>query len=671
MSIISEVTNKYKNGKVDYSLRVYLGQENTSEITGINAHTDEILPRRIKLNRNEADGFWEAAIKRIRPGTGLSVKLEINDGSSIPFVPLSESDVVNGVVRVPDIDPEWIKPKAHKASEAMEHKPGGMRILLEHTLEGLLADYEDGVYFTDAIEELLDWSISDRLIQSKIPEKLRDLGYNELMVPIYASVADRCNLDPKFNYLVYNISPDWQLGSAREIRALVHRFRDCGIEIVPDLVFVHQVKNPFDGSSDDVSERRSHLKPYKDEKPFLFRDYGTWHFNLEDKTIRDILIDKIIQTISILDLNIIRVDYIDGLIMQYFNRSQNYSALFLHELKQKINQRRPGLQIIGEAFQTASDPSVVGLIDSAYAPRGFGLLDLLLAPTKNQAQLLKGCVDGLSQAVQDFNTQSRRESNYCQLHDECWRDEWISMGRPHTPWAYGKMPLGLCLDRVNNLMADDSFKAEERVEAAVSLMLLIRTLGLTLSFNRWMETTGCLSLDQGRLDDQGHWKFAWNPDGASGRRQFPADGVSTSRRLELVNAARRHVSSTNHLLQKIGASAINPLGAPLRMVHGDCNSGVAAFVRWGQHHPNPLLVVVSLNHNRAAVEENYQINLGSAGWSMERHPPTIKALNRPIQDNGEEELLLTHSQHSQGDYLINRPLHGFESAVFEVPIHGI
>jgi len=671
MSTISEVTYRYNNGKVDYSLRIYLGQTDTSGIIGINAQTDEIVPRRIKLKQSKHDGFWEAAIKRIRPGTGLSVKLEMNDGSSIPFVPLSESDVVNGVVRVPDIDPAWLGPEAPKAGDAIADKPASMRILLEHTLEGLLADYEDGVYFTDAIEELLDWSIADRLIQSKIPEKLRDLGYNELMVPIYASVADRCNLDPKFNYLVYNISPDWQLGSAREIRRLVHRFRDCGIEIVPDLVFVHQVKNPFDGSSDDVSERQSHLKPYKDEKPFLFRDYGTWHFNLEDKTIRDILIDKIVQTIAILDLKIIRVDYIDGLLMQYFNRPTNYSAQFLHELKHKLHQTRPGLQIIGEAFQTASDPSVVGLIDSAYAPRGFGLLDLMLAPAKNHAQLVKGCVDGLSQAIQDFNSQSKRESNYCQLHDECWRDEWISMGRPHTPWAYGKMPLGLCLDRVDDLMTDDAIKTEERFETAVSLMLLIRTLGLTLSFNRWMETTGCLSLDQGRLDDQGHWKFPWNPDGPSGRSQFPANGITKSRRLELVNAARRHVSSTNHLLQKIGASAINPLGAPLRMVHGDCNSGVAAFVRWGQHHPNPLLVVVNLNHKNAALEANYQINLGSAGWSTDRHPPTIKASSRPIQTSGEQELLLTHRQHSTGEYQINRPLHGYESAVFEVPIHGV
>lgn len=671
MTAISEVRKKHADGKVDYLLRIYLGQENQAEIIAVNATTDELLPRRIRLVQERGDVFWCAEVKKIRPGTGLAIRMEINDGRSIPFVPLSESDVVNGVVRVPDIDPAWFLQNNQPAVRDALTKNGGMRILLEHTLEGLLADYEDGVYFTDAIEEFLDWSIADRIIESKIPELIQDLGYSELMVPIYASVADRCHLDPKFNYLVYNISPDWQLGSAREIRALVHRFRSCDIELVPDLVFVHQVKNPFAGSCDDVSKRTSQLRPYKDENPFLFRDYGTWHFNLQDKTIRDILVDKIIETIMILDLNIIRVDYIDGLLMQYNGKSTNYSRIFLQELKQKINQIRPSLQIIGEAFQTASEPSVQALIDSAYAPRGFALLDLMLAPGAEPTEMLKSCVDGLNQAIQEFNYQTSRESNYCQLHDECWQDEWINIGRPHTPWAYGKMPLGLCLDRIDELLANGLIESNKRIETAVSLMLLIRTLGLTLTFTRWMETTGCLSLDQGRLDERGHWQFPWKPGSQSGRIQFPANGLTSTKREELFNNARQHVSSTNNLLNKIGRSSSNPYGKPLQMVHGDCNSGIAAYVRWGQHYPNPLLVIVNLNPDTSAKDENYKLHIGSSGWAKNQQPKTIKAATLPILGDNKIPLLLKVIPDSGGHYLLNRPLNGFESAVFEVPIHGV
>lgn len=670
MAAISQVVKRHPGGLVDYQVRIYLGRLIGEKVLRVKCTTDELIPRRWRLNATRSGNFWDLLLKRIRPGTALFFSLDLDDGRSIPLVPMGESDVVNGVVRVPDYHPDWLRPQAVRTDNAASRPSTGMDILLEQTLEGLLADYEQGLYFTDAIEELLTWSVADRILQTKIPEAVRDLGYSEIMFPLFASVADRCNLDPKFNYLVYNLSVDWQLGTAKSMRLLVQRFRECGIELVPDLVFVHQVKNPYPGSNNDLSMLTGLPSPFEDPDPFLFRDYGTWHFNLADPIVREIIVDKILETILTLDFNTLRVDYIDGLLMQSEQRSVNHGALLLHELRQRLEQDCPRVRIIGEAFQSAGDPAVRDLIDSIYAPRAFSLLDLLLTSAPNCSVATRDTVDGLTMLIACFNDQDHAESNYSQLHDECWCDHWLSRGRPQTPWAYGAMPMGLAMKRIDNLIDQGWIEPTTRLEMAVALTVLIRTLGLALSFSRWMETSGCLSLDQGRLDDPLHWQFPWSPTGTLSRRLFPAAGLTEDCRQALINSARAHVAAANHLFRRIGRSERNPLGAPLRMVHGDVHSGLAAFVRWGRDHPNPVLVLVNLSPVEATEQTIYEIDLSSAGWKQENNPTCLTAHTPPLFAEKHIPVRLTRSQGSASHYLLNRPLHGYEAIVFEVPIHA-
>lgn len=670
MSTISHVAKRYPSGLIDYQLRVYPGNKGIDKVLHIDCRSDEFIPRHWRLEKSST-GLWECKLKKIRPGTGLDLTIEVNDGRTLPFVPIGESDVVNGVVRVPDCDPAWLDSTNAACGPNATPDRQTMAILLEQTLEGLLAVYDGGTYFTDAAEELISWSIAARLLQTRIPEQIRDLGYTEIMFPLYASVANRCHLNSKFNYLVYNLSADWQLGSSRELRALVHRFRDCGIELVPDLVFVHQVSNPYDGSSDDLAERDAEIRPYQDTDAFLFRDYGTWHFDLEDPIIRQILIEKFGEVILGLDLKIARVDYIDGLIMQYANREINWSKILLNELRQYIMQYFPNLRIIGEAFQTAAEPEVKSLIDSAYSPRGFALLDLLLGPGHEHHQVIRGCVERLTDTIEESNNQSGSESNYTQLHDECWQDDWISLGRPHTPWAYGMMPMGLSLKRVDTLIQHDWIDASERLHAAAKLTQIIRVLGATLSFTRWMETSGCLSLDQGRLDDSGHWKFCWDENSKLSKTLFLGEGLSREERRYLFSSLRHNVAATNQLLKKIGISEINPLGKPLRMIHGDIHSGMSAYVRWGRNHPNPMLVLLNMSPRTSADSNGYTINLACAGWQATQHPESLKSAFKPLNSLQEMPLLMTQRRGSPGLYTLNRSLEAFEAAIFEVPIHGL
>ena len=668
MAAISQVIKRHPAGLVDYQARIYLGHANSEKVIRISCRTDELIQRRWRLSAIKNGSFWELCLRRIKPGTALFFRLELDDGRSIPFVPLGESDVVNGVVRVPDFHPSWLQPKNQRLQAPATQSDPGMAILLEHPLEGLLAEFDDGVYFTDAVEELLPWSIADRILQTTIPEQIRDLGYTEIMFPLYASVADRCHLEPKFNYLVYNLSADWQLGTAQDMRKLVQRFRSYGIELVPDLVFVHQVNNPYAGSSHDVSFRENAIQPYRDPAPSLFRDYGTWYFDLEDPLIREILIDKIVETILVLDLRVIRVDYIDGLLMQFANKPVNHGAALLWELKRRLLDRCPDLRIIGEAFQTASDPAVCFLMDSTYSPRGFTLLDLLLAPDPGATPSMQGCVNGLTDFLAACNHQSARESNYSQLHDECWLDHWISYGRPHTPWAYGAMPMGLSMARVEALIRQGVLDSDHQIPTAVALTLLVRTLGLAVSFTRWMETSGCLSLDQGRLDEADHWRFPWLISSGRSRALFPGEGLPEEERRGLLQRAREHVAAANLLFRRLGRSEANPLGVPLRMVHGDVGCGLAAFVRWGCHSPHPALVVVNLSPVAAASQPGYELDLNSAGWRSDQHPTSLQALSRPLWGNDQNPLQLSRSPGSPGHYRLSRPLHGYESALFEISI---
>lgn len=668
MTSISEVVARHRDGSVDYLARIYLGSRGCENVLQISCKTDEIIPRCWWKNAPDPGTFCEFILRHIRPGTGLAFRLILKDDRVIPFVPLGESDVVNGLVRVPDFHPSWLQPGTRESHPSTTQSDPGMAILLEHPLEGLLAEFEDGVYFTDAIEELLPWSVADRILQTTIPEQIRDLGYSEIMFPLYASVADRCHLEPKFNYLVYNLSADWQLGTAQDMRKLVQRFRSFGIELVPDLVFVHQVNNPYAGSSHDVSLRQSEILPYRDPAPFLFRDYGTWYLDLEDPLIREILIDKIVETILTLDLRVIRVDYIDGLLMQFFDKPVNYGSVLLQELKWRLLDRCPDLRIIGEAFQTAGDPAVCFLMDSTYSPRGFTLLDLLLAPDSGATPSLRGCVDGLTDFLAACNHQSARESNYSQLHDECWLDHWISYGRPHTPWAYGAMPMGLSMARVEDLIHQGVLDPDHQIPTAVALTLLVRTLGLAASFTRWMETSGCLSLDQGRLDEADHWRFPWLASSARSRSLFPADGLPEEERRGLLERAREHVAAANRLFRRLGRSEANPLGVPVRMVHGDVGCGLAAFVRWGCRYPNPALVVVNLSPVAVASQPGYELDLSSAGWRSDKHPASLQALSRPLWGEDQNPLQLSQSPGSLGSYRLSRPLYGYESALFEVSI---
>ena len=105
-------------------------------------------------------------------------------------------------------------------------------------------------------------------------------------------------------------------------QSLVDKFYQYGIQIVPDLIFAHQVRKPFrdKGSMDTIVDPENNKPVFVDVDAFIFRDYGTWMLNLALPDVRRMLIEKITAFITKFRLKLIRIDYIDGLILQYSNR---------------------------------------------------------------------------------------------------------------------------------------------------------------------------------------------------------------------------------------------------------------------------------------------------------------------------------------------------------------
>ena len=646
--LASPVTTRNGRGRCSYAIRCYLGYGAEGRRAWVTTH--ELRPRRFELQFDAQSRRHCTTIPDIRIGTELSFEAETDDHQRIPWVPIEEAETVFGRVRVPDLDPSW-----HESAEPPAPGPRRFQILLEATLEGLLADYQGGSHAPSSMEELLELSIAARILRTQIPERLAEMGYTELMVPIFSSVADRTKLDPKFNYLVYNLSLDWQLGTHREMRQLVERFRQAGIELIPDLVFVHQVSDPYDGSVSDWAIRHGQRSAFQDPDPYLFRDYGTWMFNLADAEVRQVVCTKLCHLISSLGLHKIRVDYIDGLVLQYSRRPENWGCALLDELHDALNRSCPGLEIIGEAFSTASAPPVQQLISSAYSPRGFQLMETLLRPGYPDMFHTGATVDSICTSLQQATLQSVRESNYAQLHDECWHDLFIEQGRPATPWAYGKMPLGLALDHASQLAEQGFIGASDQLPISIRLTALITVLGMVMSFSRWMETVGAISLDTGRLDEQDHWKFLWSPSDRLNRSIWKAVGSDASLIAEELDAFRAALMTVRRALLQLGAVADNPPGPPLQIVHRDPQNGLIGLLRWGDQATTPLLVLANLAPYRLNQDANYSLHIPGVETIK---PEAISCFAGAAQQPQRLMPMADQSVHLQ------RPIEPYEVAVF-------
>jgi 1,4-alpha-glucan branching enzyme len=531
---------------------------------------------------------WSLDLTQLSEGTPLLFRYKGKNGNWEPITPLNDLENIYDVIYVPAIHYQW------------SHQPppyNHAKVLMETTLEGLLAGYKGGKFAPKDLDELLNSSIAQRILKTDIPGQLSQWNIDEIMVPVCASVANRACLDPKFNYLTYNfVEVDWQIGNTYDFQHLVDKFYEYGIQLVPDLIFAHQVRDPFRGKgSMDRQVNPLDGKPiFVDVDAFLFRDYGTWMLNLASPNIRKMLIEKIVGFIQKFRLKIIRIDYIDGLILQYSNRPENYAEQFVRELKAALKAQCPEVVALGETFEVAGNPAVRNFIDVFYAPIGFSIVEELYKPPARMNRPLFPDVNALAGHIEQVLRSDRREAYYAQLHDETWYCPHIVQGRPYVPWAYGGHPAQLAKHQGEELVQMGLLQRRDLLDFVRRTVRNAEALTMFLANLRYMFVPSVDALSLGCLDDPNQWKVTWEGIVPEHLQEWQKTGLSNR---EIVDLHRQHRADMVKLRDifrkhtKVDEKTYQPLVQP-QVNHFDQDASLLSLFRPNQHHPQDCLLII-------------------------------------------------------------------------------
>ncbi len=479
---------------------------------------------------------------------------------------------------------------------------------METTLEGLVAGYKGGRFAPRSKEEMFQQSIAQRIMKTIIPERLKDWSIDELMVPISPSVADRSHLDPKFNYLTFNIADvDWQIGTAQELKRLIDRLHKNGIILVPDMIFAHQVRSPYPGSLDQIENSQDHHHHiYVDKEAYLFRDYGTWMINFSDQKIRRQVVEKISTFVSQYRFSVIRVDYVDGLILQYSKREHNFGEALLRELKQELRSSSPSLSVLGEAFEAANNPAVQEFIDDFYVPIGFSIVEEIYKPPGKMDRPLYPDIETMIPAI-DYAAHSERSmAIYAQLHDETWTDEHILEGRPHVPWAYGGHPAELARRRGEDLIALGLLSERDLLDFVRRAVRGVEALTLFSAKLRYMFVPAVDSLSLGSLDSPGQWQVIWDEVTLEQRNYWTQRGLPEKEVIWLHNLHRIQMITLRQIFRDhtlVDPDTYAPL-TQIEILYSDPHQSILGLRRSCASEPGHVLLVI--------------FNFGPKSFSFER-----------------------------------------------------
>lgn len=490
-----------------------------------------------------ANGWYESADTEIPAGREIQFQYKDPHGTMRPIAPVAGPvENLNGrFFTTGEVAPRKIEP-GQKASA---------KVCLEVTLEGLLGCFEGGRHAPQDIQDLLGHSISERVVRAGIPGRLAGLGIDELMAPVFPAVADRTRLNPKFNYLVYTVGEvDWQIGTPSDFSKLVAAFEKEGIDLIPDMIFAHFVKDANAAGFDHLKDASGNPL-FIDSFSYLFRDYGTWMYNLEDSGIRKVLVGKIVRFIETYRLRVIRIDYIDGIIQQYSNRTRNFGEIFLQELHEALASLPYKVLVIGEAFSTQGNPVVRSIIDVFYCPRGFSFAEELYHPPEHVGRSVMANVERMAYEIDSANDSVGREAVYAQLHDECWQDEHISAGRPAVPWAYGANPAELGRAVGKRLVELGRLAPCDVLDFVHRRVRCVESLTMFTARYRYIMTPAVDSLSLGRLDQSMRWRMEWGDPSPDDFRVWRKSGLSSAEIFRIHDLHRSEMKALRNIWRRL------------------------------------------------------------------------------------------------------------------------
>ncbi len=502
---LTHISQIHPDGRVDLAIRIYLPSGLQTEAPRNGDVRVKVGPWRwVALDPPQPDQpCWSADLDRIRPGTALRFQFRNPQKKWQTIAPLADLERVYQVFYVPDLNTTWKQdPPAFNRA----------RIVMETTLEGLLAGYEGGIFAPRSREEMFTDPITRQILRTDIPNRLAELGIDQLMVTTSSAVADRSYLNPRFNYLTFDVADvDWQLGQSTDFFRFLERLYASGISLIPDLTsFAHQVRTPFEGALDQIDENESTERAFVDMEAYKLRDFGTWMFKLEDPILRRQIIEKIISFVRRYRLQAIRLGYLDGVLMQYSNRETNYGEILIKELRAELRRVAPETYILGETFKTRESPTLEDTVDIFYTSYGFAILEEICRPPELRSQPLVPNLDRLVSALQYTITSQSQNAVYAQLHDEICPDNYVSEDRPETPWAYGANPAELARLQGEKLIELGVLPQEDLLDYVRRTVRSVEALTLFTANLMYMFVPGVDSLMLGSLETPGNWRFYWD-----------------------------------------------------------------------------------------------------------------------------------------------------------------
>lgn len=606
---LTHVSQVYPDGRVDLAISVYFPRLSLKGIGDPTQTQDVAIQVQVEagpwhfLSPPQSDQpCWTATLTQVPEASALHFRYRDPAGTWQPFAPLTDLESFYGTTYVPSVAYQW---------ENQPPRYDHAKVLLETTLEGLLAGYKGGKFAARDLEELLQGSVADRILKTDIPGQLATWNIDEVMVPVCASVANRSHLDPKFNYLTYNfIETDWQIGNTAAFKKLVDRFYAHNIQLIPDLIFAHQVRTPFAGSLDQIQDPQSGMPVFVDPDPFLFRDYGTWMLNLAEPNFRKLLAEKIVTFAQKYHLKVLRIDYVDGLILQYSNRNQNYAEQFIRELKAALRQHCPDVVTLGETFEVAGNPAVQDFIDVFYAPIGFTIVEELYKPPSQMERPLYPSMDVLAGHAHQVLQSQRREAYYAQLHDETWYCQHIVQGRPYVPWAYGGNPGQLAKNQGEELVAMERLEPTQLLDFVRRTVRNAEALTMFLANLRYMFVPSVDALSLGCLDDPDQWKVAWEGLTPSQLAAWEATGLDAAEILRQHQQHRRDLVTLRGLFRqytKVDESTYQPL-VKIEVNHHDSSASLLSLFRLNPTQlQDSLLVIFNFGATTFQGAETYEV----------------------------------------------------------------
>jgi len=594
---VSEARPSGAAGRVDLRLRFYLPEEFGTRVSYAAGWGRWQEAARLEGR----PGWWEARLEGLRPNRELRFRYRDFAGRWQALAPVGGCENLNGRFAVPKIGHDW---------KAASPRTNRAKVLLEATLEGLIGGYGDGIQAPSELQDQLTATVSRRLLRCRAVDRLAKLEIDEIMAPVGPAVADRARLNPKFNYLTYAVGDvDWQIGTPADLQALVDALYARGVRLVPDLIFAHFVKNPHAAALDNIVGRNGR-RLYADGDPYLFRDYGTWMYDFGNPEVRRILCARLADFVRTYHLDVVRFDYVDGIMLQYSRRKENLGEVFLRELKAALREAKPDLIIIGEAFSTGGAPAVQEAIEVVYCPRGFVVAEeLYRPPSQLERPRYPDLRPILAQAAGAGGT-DRREAVYAQLHDEAWWDPHIRMGRPDTPWAYGAQPAELARRCGLELVEARLLQHRGLLEFVRRRVRLVEAFTMFLSNLRYMYLPGVDSLALGRLDEEGRWRVEWDDPAPQDVVYWRSTGLDATEIHRLHDQHRRDMLRLRRLYRE--TSEVEEYGQwPLTRVavqHANVDGCVISLLR--RHVRDPArasIVVFNFGPNTYHYSTEYQL----------------------------------------------------------------